>query len=278
LDKILSYSFDRHWWPKQSPIFKRLLYLICLISSLYYLWDLSALFGPDSYIIRQPKIFSGLHDLAFVLYSHPNLALYFLLSAGGLSVAGLSGYRSLLTDLVLWLLFVNLHYAIYPGITGGHYLLNQLLFFQVLIFYPRKAAAIPVLAKHQLRNFLSNCGVVFIMMQVCVIYLVSAFAKLGDASWLSGEAVGQVAALWHFRLDDQLVLNQPFLQKTLNYLVLVYQLVFPVLIWLRPFKKTLLLLGFCIYLYIALYMGLMSFGLTMMAAHLYFWPLKTAES
>lgn len=254
---------------------KRSLYAITFISCLYYGWDYAALFGPESYVIRQPKVFSGLHDLAFVIYSHPPLALYSLLLAAGISLAGLLGRRSLLSDLLLWLIILNIHYSIYPGISGGHFLLNQLLLFQSLLSYPRADAQ---KSGSQLLNFMNNSAAVLIMAQVCLLYAITGLGKLGDSTWREGAAVGMVAEMWHFSWRDQVFVSSPALQKALSYLVMTYQLSFPLFIWFRSIRKLLLMGGFIIYLYIALYMGLVSFGCIMLAAHIYFWPMEESKS
>jgi hypothetical protein len=275
LDKILAYSFDRHWWPRQTSLMKRGLYLVCLTACVYYLWDSSALFGKDSYVIRQPRLFSGLHDLPYLLYSHPATAFYFLLTGTVIALAGLKGWRSIPSDFLLWFIFINLHYAIYPGITGGQYLLNQLLFFQCLLSFPQKQWP---LRYQSLQHFLNNAGAISIMTQVCMIYLVSGVAKLSDSSWWNGEAVSMVGRLRHFRLYDTILFNSPGVATVLTYLILIYQLSFPVLIWWTPLRKIASAVAVPVYLYIALYMGLMSFGMIMLLAHLYFWPMKAQES
>ncbi len=273
LTKILAYSFDEHWWPKQTQLLKRSLYLMCFIYCIYYLFDFAELFGPDAYIIRQPKGFSGLRDFAFLLNSHPEQARYYLLLAAGIALMGLLGRRHVVTDAVLWLLFVNLHYALYAGITGGHYLLNQLLFFQCLLNFPEKKSE-----NIQLQNFSNNLGACLIMVQVCLLYLVSAVAKLQSEKWMQGSALAAVSGLRHFRWNESRLIPEGWLSRVLTYAVLIYQLFFPMLIWLPKFKKTLLIAGVLIYLYIALYMGLVSFGITMIVAHLYFWPIKPVKS
>ena len=116
------------------------------------------------------------------------------------------------------------------------------------------------------------------MAQVCLIYVISALAKMQDEAWRSGEAVGMIARLWHFSRGGTTLLGDSKLTRLLTWLILAYQLAFPLFIWLNPLRKPLLVAGLLIYLYIAFYMGLMSFGFTMLLAHLYFWPVQAAKS
>lgn len=275
LDKILAYCFDRTWWPMKTRLFKSCLYLLVLLNAFTYLWDSGDLFGPESYVIRRPTVFSTLQDFVFLLTSCPAAARWVLMAVLGISLAGLAGRRRIWSDVLLWLMMLNLHYAIYPGLTGGHYLLNQLLLFQCLLSDPRKA-----FKGHwqSLQHFLNNAGSVLIMAQVCLIYVISALAKMEDAAWRSGEAVGMIARLWHFGWEGTTLLADSKVTPLLTWLILAYQLAFPLFIWLNPLRKPLLLGGLVIYLYIAFYMGLMSFGFTMLLAHLYFWPVQAAKS
>jgi hypothetical protein len=64
----------------------------------------------------------------------------------------------------------------------------------------------------------------------------------------------------------------------LNYVVLAYQLLFPVLVWIKKIKKPFLILGILMHLYIAFVIGLVSFGFVMILPYIYFWPNSTAEA
>jgi hypothetical protein len=56
--------------------------------------------------------------------------------------------------------------------------------------------------------------------------------------------------------------------------VLGYQLLFPVLVWIKKIKKMFLLLGILMHLYIAFVMGLVEFGSVMIISYIIFWPIK----
>jgi hypothetical protein len=59
--------------------------------------------------------------------------------------------------------------------------------------------------------------------------------------------------------------------RILNYLVIWYQLLFPVLVWIKPIKKWYLLAGIVQHLFIAFVLGLPSFGLIMIVAYAIFY-------
>jgi len=114
------------------------------------------------------------------------------------------------------------------------------------------------------------------MTQICLVYFFSALAKLHDENWLNGTAVLMTSQVDHFSLP--IISNNAarftFLLVFLNYLVLFYQVLFPIVIWIKKIKKTFIVIGILMHLYIAFVMGLVSFGLIMILPYIYFWPEK----
>jgi len=62
-----------------------------------------------------------------------------------------------------------------------------------------------------------------------------------------------------------------------NYIGFGYQLLFPVLIWIRPIRRYLLTVGLAFHLMIAFLMGIADFGLFMVAAYTIFLNPNTAR-
>jgi hypothetical protein len=276
LEKLLANCFDHFAWPQQSRWFKRGLYLIVAGACLYHLTQVNFLFGENSYIYRRAQPFSGLHDLAYLLYGHPQFGLLFLVLAFVISLAGLLNHRWMMSDLILWLLMVNIGYALYAGQSGGDLLLQQLLFFNVFISYATEKKS---LFSASLRHFLHNAGASAVQVQICLLYAVAAIAKLGDPQWLTGTAVWQTSLIQHFNLYSGPVFRHlSAWTKFLNYAVLIYQLLFPIIIWYKVFRKIFLLIGFVIYLYIAVFMGIMDFATVVLLGHVFFWPSSKVDS
>ncbi|MGZ3883944.1 MAG: hypothetical protein ACXVPD_07075, partial [Bacteroidia bacterium] len=106
--------------------------------------------------------------------------------------------------------------------------------------------------------------------------------KLTDDSWLSGEALFQTLIVRDFSLPviySGLHYNTWFLSLA-TYLTLGYQLLFPVLIWFKKIKPLLLGFGIFQHLFIALVIGLPSFGFIMIISYSIFYvpSLKTENS
>lgn len=260
-----------------SVWFKKLLYLFVIIKCIYCLFYYDYFFGPDPIILSKKFINLGiLKSAAFLLYysSSPHAGFYFILPALALSACGFLKLRLwFVYDFIIWFLVINLHNKLYPTLTGGDLLLNQLLFFNCFISDKFTTAGKKF---HSLRVFSHNMGVVAIIVQVCFVYFFAALAKFRDDSWLNGTAVITTSQTPHYSLPfiAGLAENVPLIFIILNYLVMAYQALFPLLIWIQKLKKPLLYVGILMHLYIAFAVGLVTFGLVMLVCYVYFWPVK----
>lgn len=228
----------------------------------------------------KPQEIHSVKDLAFLLYSltSPYWSYAFIFLTIALTSLSLFTSRfSFVIHLIIWLLVVNLNNKIYSTLTGGDFLLNQFLFFNCFL------AATYTMNENwqtQLKICLHNTGCIAIMLQLCLVYFISGLAKINDPGWLTGKALILTAQIKHFSLYSFLSYNPLFdrILITLNFLILFYQLSFSLFVWIKPIKKTLLVFGVFMHIYIALVMGLVEFGSIMVLAYVYFWPQKQQVS
>lgn len=269
----VTYFFSDYNLKRQSVVFKKLLWLFLIIKCFYWLTYFELLFGENSVVVLKDFDIGFIKGLAFFLnrpaYSH--LSLWAIILLAFLCFLSLFNLKiQYITDFLIWIIVVNLHNRIYPALTGGDYLLNQFLFYSIFIhttFNQEKNI------KSQLKTCVHNFGVIAVMLQVCFIYFASGVLKLYDESWMNGEAVAMISQVDHYNLSlHSRFLKNSRIAMSLNYLVLFYQILFPVIIWFKQIKKPLIILGVLIHLYIAFVMGLMSFGIIMLIAYVYFWP------
>jgi hypothetical protein len=276
LEKLRSHFFFDYRAKIQSIWFKRLLYVYLIIRALFWLAHFDLLFGENSIVFSNARSIGLVKDLAFLLYSNSNvwLSLVFLLALFVLSFASLFGKGFyFFCDLLIWFIVINIHNKLYPSLTGGDLLLNQFLVFNCVV----SQSEIKTDSKfNEIKILLHNLAVLSIMFQLSLVYFLSGLAKIGDTEWLEGRAIMAVAQIRHFSLSNFLVYTSVLdpLYIFLNYLVVAYQVLFPILVWFKPIKKPLLLIGLGMHLYIGLVMGLPEFGLIMIIAYVYFWPIK----
>lgn len=218
-------------------------------------------------IYTQSVSLGGIKNLAFELNNHYSIALGIICfcALAVLAIIGLCKKSNYLTNLLLWLLMLNINNYLYSTLTAGDYLLNQLLFFN--IFFSVKASTNPTL--NDLKNALHNMALTGIKLQLCLAYFLTAVFKLTDSSWLDGTAVHQIFRIQEYS-NDFLQMLPLWLCMALTYLTLAYQLLFPALIWFRQFKIWLLTFGIVQHLIIAFAMGLFSFGIIMIICYLLF--------
>jgi len=274
LQKAVSYFFSDFNFRKQSALFKRLLYCFLLVKCCYWLVYYNILFGENAIAYTISFDIGFVKNIAFYLYAQTqaSAALWFIVPL--MIVCALNIFKlriPFVSDFTVWLIIINIHNKIYPTLTGGDFLINQLLFFN--IFISDKFEAENNL-KGGLKICVHNFGVLAVIIQICFVYFFSALAKLSDQTWLNGTAVLLTSQVNHYSLPSVAknagTLNWLFI--FLNYFVLVYQLLFPLVIWIRKSKKIFLIIGILMHLYIAFVMGLVSFGLVMMLCYVYFWP------
>ena len=121
---------------------------------------------------------------------------------------------------------------------------------------------------------LHNFAVVAVFIQICMVYFFTSISKLGNIDWRHGKAVLMTSQVNHYSLPfiSENVTELAVLFVFINFLVLLFQLLFPIMIWIKKTRKIFILSGVLIHLYIAFVMGLLSFGIIMIICYVYFWP------
>ncbi len=245
-----------------------------LYTCLYWIIDFRLLFSENSIIFHKVVQLPWWKNGAFILFNNPTAVISALFI--GLTIAlafyilFFKAYHRL-AFFILWLSISNINNNVFCTMTGGDGLFQLLLFFCVFLGTSQN--------KEETFNAgfdiaLHNFGITAIQIQVCIVYLLNAIAKLMDPDWLGGLAVADTLALKEFSLPFLYHPNET-LAMFLNYAVIFYQLFFPVLVWIKKIKKPYLILGVIQHLFIAFIMGLPSFGLIMIMAYAAFYsPFK----
>lgn len=278
LQRASHWFFSDYRFSFQSYWFKVMLYVFLLVKSIYWLAFYDVYFGEYAIVYARFYDPSSFRDLAFLLYSSssPKLAYAFILPLIVLSLLCLK-FKSqyFLMDLLSWFLVVNINNKLYPTLTGGDYLLNQFLLFNCFL---TASFAQNDRWRTALKKFLHNMAVVSVLVQVCLVYFLSALAKCIDPDWISGRGIGIISMVDHYNLVDKVTTNglSGLLFVGINYLILFYQLTFPALVWIRRIKRPFIMIGLAMHLYIIFVMGIVEFGTIMIMSYVYFWPFKKA--
>ena len=118
-----------------------------------------------------------------------------------------------------------------------------------------------------------------LQVHLCVVYLFSGAGKLFGASWWEGTALwGAIANDRYRTLDLRGLAGHPLVVNALTLVTLWWEVSYAALVWPRLTRRLCLALAVLVHLGIGLAMGMMEFGLAMIAANLAFVPASTLSS
>ncbi|MEZ0393125.1 MAG: HTTM domain-containing protein [Pseudobdellovibrionaceae bacterium] len=110
-----------------------------------------------------------------------------------------------------------------------------------------------------------------IQIQLCLVYVYSGMEKLKGSTWWDGTAI------WSVLANSQMVIGDftwtrhfPLLIVFLSFSTLLFELYFPVLVWVQSLRKYLLMAGVLFHAGIGIFMALWSFALLMVSPYILF--------
>ena len=114
--------------------------------------------------------------------------------------------------------------------------------------------------KRDWRTLLSNLAAFSVMVQLCMAYFTSGLAKLNDPFWLRGEAIYYVLHMERFMGTpfNEYIAQYKWIDVISNYTVMLFELAFPILIWIKKLRVALLTAG--IFFHLCIYVFLMIYG------------------
>lgn len=141
----------------------------------------------------------------------------------------------------------------------------------------RKNPAVPMPAFVPLTS--ATIATRLIQLHMCVIYMFAGIGKFVGASWWNGTGLwGGVANLEYQSLDATWLAYWPHLSAFLSHLTVYWEVYYPVLIWPRALRPWMLVIAVPLHLGIALFMGMITFGLIMLVGNLAFVPPSAVRS
>lgn len=118
---------------------------------------------------------------------------------------------------------------------------------------------------------MASVGMRLIQIQICVIYAYSGLGKLRGTSWWTGEALwGVLANPQLARFDFGWTAHFPVLLSVLTSATFIWEIYFPVLIWLPRLRPWMLLFGLGLHASIGVMMNLPFFALLMASSYALF--------
>lgn len=160
----------------------------------------------------------------------------------------------------------NLVALCYPFLNMSQYLLLVLITF--LLFMDERAdekkGALGVISRGLTNTFYIICWA-----QVVAAYIFPFFYKVQGEIWLNGTALGTILSIPEFSRNFILGFARPdhWFLMLLTWVTLLYQAVFPILIWWKKGKPYLLVAGVMFNVGIGIAMGLLDITVVMIAAY-----------
>lgn len=168
-----------------------------------------------------------------------------------------------------------------PFSTGGDIMARLILFYMIFAnsyqYFVLVKRTYEDNEKRKLQNLFSNLAALSIMLQLCVAYFSAGVAKIMDPLWLHGQGTYYALSMERFMgtpLNSYLARHK-WIDYLSNYGTILFELLFPVLIWFKKCRKPLLVAGVLFHLCIYIFLMIYSFQIVFLLMYGLFLPNQT---
>ena len=125
-------------------------------------------------------------------------------------------------------------------------------------------------------DWLNTMSLRFIQIQLCVIYMFSGMEKLKGTSWWEGTAIWEALSFYDVAIMDfSFLLSWPLLSAFLTAFTVLFEIYFPIVVWISKMRKVALYTGLALHIGIALSLNIHFFSLIMLSAYILFIPSES---
>lgn len=220
------------------------------------------------YYVESPALLWTLHIAALVVFAMLTVGLFTRVTSILACIITIS-YCHRLVGMQFGLDQVNALLATYlaVGPCGAVYSLDRYLATR------RAGAELPVMP-----STAANIAIRLIQIHMCVIYLFGGISKLQGTTWLNGTAAWYAVASYEYQsLDMTWLAGYPFLIALATHATVFWETFYCVLIWPRTTRPVFLAMAVAVHGGIALFLGMITFGLAMIIANLAFVPPEVTQ-
>lgn len=175
-------------------------------------------------------------------------------------------------SMAVFIIGINYLSLEFKAINFGDKLLNFLMF---MLIFVREGAV-----KHSIRQMVNNAVLLIIEVHFCLLYFLNAYGKVIRPFWRNGSFFKDIWSMSYYanvNLIPDWFFN-PILQLLTAWSVIIFEFIFPVLIWFKPYRKPLIFIGVLFHLGIAILLSLPDFGISMMVVYVLFFDFKKANN
>lgn len=265
------FKYSKRWlkeslYSSRIEIFFKGIYVLFLCKVLF-LWPL---IDDLLYNYHQSGQGFGPLDLFQGAYFKQNPLLVKILLVSVLVVT-LTRKRNYFLSLLMFLLYVSFHRAIHVIINGSDLMLSFFMFIGIFCTTLPKAREDSWTEMFQVVSI--NVAILLSQIQIAIMYLVSGWDKFTSSAWRNGEALFHTINIDFFAvpwvrafLGDA----DPSLLQAVSWLIIGFELLFPILVWPLKSRYYVLAIGLLFHLFIGLGLSLPDFALTMIWSYLLF--------
>ncbi len=264
-EKITHHLTARVITPHSLRLLSLLVYAWFLINVMM-VWNVKdLLWGVDNVFYRQGHADSFIENFFYqLIYDATRFKIIFYAHIAG-AILGLTNKSwSFIPRIIAWSTGWMLFYAATEAFNSGMMIILSLAFYCSIVYTN---------AKGVFRITLTNLARYACMIQICLVYLVATVYKLSGKQWPSGDAMYYTLHIDHFSSPMWIgswVIQSAVVMKTLTYFALIYQLLFPVMVWIKKGRHVFLIIGVVFHLFIGIFLHLWDFALSMIFAYAVF--------
>lgn len=279
----LQNNLEKLWRPlsdhRPVNILRKLLFAYIIFNFFQLLPVMDILYDPQRSIIKTWPMHGYTLVTLVNLLSVDTLKQYYYLFLGVqvlFAVIGLLGFFPRMSSFVVFFTTINLHNRIYSTISGGDTLFSLMMFYLSFI---SDGKGLKNENLDQIQNAFDKIFTALCKMQLVVVYLVSALYKLQSPEWINGTALQHIISVDEYSLPfiQSLACSAPFLFKLFTWCALLYQTLFPFMVFVKRVKNYFLVTGVIFHLIIGFGMGLLNFSLVMICCYALFYDFKSKE-
>ena len=242
--------------------FLRVAVSIWLLKEIVINWPaMDILYGPSTFVTLKSNLISRIPGGGLMLVR--TYYLWVIVTYIIVILLNILGIGRWFTALLLFLMVDFLEKMNTSFVNGGDKMVRLILLYmifansyQYFVLYKNRKE---VSEKGKLKNLISNLAAVSIMLQLCVAYFSSGIAKINDTFWWNGEATYYALSMERFVGTplNKYIVQQKWIDYLTNYGTIIFELFFPILIWIKKMRKPLLIAGvifhMCIYIFMMIY-------------------------
>ncbi len=236
--------------------------------------------GPDSFLPIQDsfRLYSDFRINLFKVFSPTETAAWIIMISYIVSAfMFMVGYKTRIASIICFITLTSLQNRNYTILNSGDTVMRCMLF--VMMFTPAHVlysvdAWIREKKGSPYSTQVSNLTIRLLQLQFTMVYLATTLFKLKGFDWVEGTAIYYTARLENFqRIPLPILFDYASLVKGLTWGTLFIEFAMGTLVWVKEFRRWVLLLGIALHIGIEVTMSIGIFEWVMMSAYLLFFEV-----